>query len=61
MLRFLAFASLAMNSDPLVEIRSGSVHQKWPIFPISALREKLAPQNINYMHPKGTSFGAPPG
>ena len=31
--------------------------QKWPICPISALREKFNPRNINYMHPKGTSFG----
>jgi hypothetical protein len=32
--------------------------QKWPIFPIPALPEKFYPRNINYMHPKGTSFGA---
>ena len=31
--------------------------QKWPICPISALCEKFYPRNINYMHPKGISFG----
>jgi hypothetical protein len=42
MLRFLASASLAMNPDPLVEIRSGNVHQKWPICPISGRTLKKA-------------------
>ena len=32
---------------------------KLPFRPISALHEKFYHRNIGYMHPKGTSSGAP--
>jgi len=32
---------------------------KWFFCPISVLRSKFYPRNINYMHPKGTSWWVP--